>query len=600
MIRTLVVHHSDIALDIIKEFLQADDEFVLIGTAKNSHELMESLHTLSPDLIIINTAIGREGLISHIHKICNAVIILTGNRLVEPIHNVSRTRFFVSTEFSSFAEPSKLKRTIYKIKQFVSHHHKHKNSSDQPYSVQENIDIVAGYVANRSGIQLDNNAKTVIFNYLQRKYPDNNIVKEAETLLEKESIYGLANYFTISETSFFREEAHFDAVFNYLLPRYAQLHRVLNICCVGCSTGCESYSLAALIEYYNKQHNQLFIRYTIDAFDINEKCIAIAQAGHYTTAALHSGEFRYNRLLCEYTTPTDDGFTVNDYLRSKVRFFTRNVLDGFTRHYDIIFFKNTLMYFTHSAFERTMHLVFDSLTDDGFLFTGTSEDMLVNSPLFTRRRLSNAFVFQKKRFIMPASSNTREFKFSNLPLAFKTLDTNTITQMLLSDDTKGDHERYRFNTLAARAVEELTSSLDHCNATITELESLEKSSITLFLRAEYLWRKNCRDLAKEYYELSMYTDDGFWPALYRLVTLIDPYENSETKFRINLALANIKNGYKHGYEVYLGGFLESDYTTVLERRLAQPKRELECGLERAETHFSAQNSQPAAQNKASK
>ena len=72
-----------------------------------------------------------------------------------------------------------------------------------------------------------------------------------------------AGFLTVNETYFFREPAHFEFL-SEKLPAFEETG--VSICSAATSTGCEAYSIAMLLEAYNRGRAKP-LSYHIDAFD---------------------------------------------------------------------------------------------------------------------------------------------------------------------------------------------------------------------------------------------------------------------------------------------------------------------------------------------
>jgi chemotaxis protein methyltransferase CheR len=224
---------------------------------------------------------------------------------------------------------------------------------------------------------------------------------ETPDALEKAFLSGSASAFlTVNETYFFREEAHFRFL-RELLPRAGG---ALRLCSGAAASGCEAYSIAMLIEDYNKTHPA--VSYQVDAFDVNPRVIEIAETGEYGRNAFRDDGSCFRRIAEPYISRLPGGaYRVNEGLKKRVYFFTHNVLEPFGfEKYDVIFFRNAFIYFTPQSKTQALSNIADALTDRGLLLTGVSETAGVQHPGFIQRNEGDVFYFEKK--------NPREFSSS--------------------------------------------------------------------------------------------------------------------------------------------------------------------------------------------
>ncbi|MDR0586586.1 MAG: chemotaxis protein CheR [Treponema sp.] len=234
----------------------------------------------------------------------------------------------------------------------------------------------------------------------------------SELLSSPEELGAITRILTVNETYFFREPAHFKLLIRRLLPEFAKLSRPVRICSAATSSGCEAYSIAMVIDFYARGKD-LFISktdsaamnpgfdYQIDAFDINPHVIEIARNGRYTGNVLREDGAEWHFIMDLYLKRNGEEYEIAQPLRNKVRFFTHNIMDGITGSYDLIFFRNALIYFSWEKRRKIMDYLAGALTDGGILIPGVSESSSVEHPLLESRHTMEAFYFQKKKTALP-------------------------------------------------------------------------------------------------------------------------------------------------------------------------------------------------------
>jgi len=211
-------------------------------------------------------------------------------------------------------------------------------------------------------------------------------------LTSREQIYEISRFLTVNETYFFREGAHFELLAN-LLPELSKLKRPIQICSAAVSIGCEAYSLAMLLDYHAKKG--LDFDFAVDAFDVNAQSIETAKNARYSSNAFRSDGSAWKYISDSYLLQENDEFVVPQSIRRKVRFFPHNIMRGLEKQYDVIFFRNSLIYFSTKNRLSVLNNISDSLNYNGLLFLGVSETASVKHPLLANRYTSDVFYFQK-------------------------------------------------------------------------------------------------------------------------------------------------------------------------------------------------------------
>jgi chemotaxis protein methyltransferase CheR len=221
--------------------------------------------------------------------------------------------------------------------------------------------------------------------------------RESPEILEKVISSGeAAGFLTVSETYFFREPVHFSFLGD-LLPTFEGSG--IQLCSAATSTGCEAYSIAMLIESYNKSaQNPVF--YHIDAFDINPKVIETARRGVYSERILREDGSCFRHITDSYLKKTYGGYLVDDSLKKNICFFVHNLMDELPpKTYDLIFFRNAFIYFSPIGRGRVLSNLSAALREGGILFVGVSETAGVqHSDLTGKNQNNDVFYFQKPMY----------------------------------------------------------------------------------------------------------------------------------------------------------------------------------------------------------
>ncbi|MCL2180146.1 MAG: hypothetical protein FWB83_03375 [Treponema sp.] len=237
--------------------------------------------------------------------------------------------------------------------------------------------------------------------------PDYDKMYSDTNVLERFFSSGEASSFlTVNETYFFREPVHF-SLLQELLPSFNQ--SAVRICSAAASAGCEAYSIAMLIEMYNRNAEKPVL-YQIDAFDINPKVIETACRGIYSQNTLREDGSCFSYLSDLYLKKNNYNIYVEQELKNKINFFVHNLLDGLkTDYYDVIFFRNAFIYILPDYRERVLTNLLNSLKENGVLIMGVSETAAVYHRYLEQKvrrpfpQKEDVFFFQKNTYKKPAA-----------------------------------------------------------------------------------------------------------------------------------------------------------------------------------------------------
>ena len=425
-------------------------------------------------------------------------------------------------------------------------------------------------------------------------------------LSSQEQIFEISRFLTINETYFFREGAHF-GILAQLLPQLAKLKRPVHICSAATSIGCEAYSIAMLLDYHAR--NGLDFGYAIDAFDISAEVIETAKNARYTPNTLRIDGSGWKYILDSYLVPDGGEYVVAENIRNKVCFFTRNIMHGFDRQYDIIFFRNALIYFSSRNRIVVMNEIAESLFDGGLLFPGMSEVSSVQHPLLTSRFLSDNFYFQKangdkadnlpplfpitkNECAAPRSKPARP-KHAELPVASGDiaailekeegqLNAKNVLDAL-AGGIDGAEEGFRppapagslsGGEVAAAAVYFLgIQDFYSADRVLSYLEKHNTGAPSRFLRGEYYFLQGRTGDAERCFREAAAKDRMFWPAFYRIATLAAEGDRTRYVYNIRKAVKSIELSQgavpdaARRYEYFLGGFSPDYFRRILEKKL---------------------------------
>lgn len=218
----------------------------------------------------------------------------------------------------------------------------------------------------------------------------------------REELSALAPHITVSETYFFRHFDQFRAFTEVALPARLAARastRKLAILSAGCSSGEEAFSLAMLIHdcvSEGSAHEAWDV--SIRGVDINPLILEKAARGRYGAWALRETppEMRQRWFHAER-----DEYVLDPRIQRAVWFEQRNLIQAnadlwLPGLYDVVFFRNVLMYLTPEHARAVVARIALALAPGGFLFVGHAETLRGLSHDFHLRHTHETFYYERK------------------------------------------------------------------------------------------------------------------------------------------------------------------------------------------------------------
>jgi chemotaxis protein methyltransferase CheR len=200
----------------------------------------------------------------------------------------------------------------------------------------------------------------------------------------------MADFISTNKTEFFRERAHFDFLTDIVLPQCQEqkpnyIIPQMNIWSAGCSSGQEAYSLAITMEEYIRTSGYN-LGYFITATDISTRMLKIAREAIYPIGQVDEISMELKRkYFLKSKSSNDQKVRPAKEIRNKVRFGYLNLMDDLYElkdDFNVVFLRNTLIYFEPAVQIKILTKVLDKLVDGGFLFIGHSESLInMNLPI---------------------------------------------------------------------------------------------------------------------------------------------------------------------------------------------------------------------------
>lgn len=197
----------------------------------------------------------------------------------------------------------------------------------------------------------------------------------------------------VPESWLFRDPQAFYATVELVQERWAR-GRATRILSIPCAGGEEPYSMAMALRDGGVPKQA----FSIDAYDLSPGCIERAQAGVYGRNAFRAQDVAFRERY--FTHVADDAYRIIDALREQVTFRQGNLLlfDTATcsRHYDVIFCRNLLIYFDKPTTRAAIHNLSTLLADDGMLLAGYAEVPSFCQNGFAPLQFRQAFALKKE------------------------------------------------------------------------------------------------------------------------------------------------------------------------------------------------------------
>ena len=260
------------------------------------------------------------------------------------------------------------------------------------------FDLFRKVIYDESGITFSTTNRSILDSRLKERLREKQMsdIQEYYKLIssDKEEMKLLLDSVTTNLTRFFRNQPHFDALENYVIPHVLERKKsrgdtVVKIWSAGCSTGEEPYTIAMIL----KKILPPPYTFEIIASDLSLKSLMVGKQGFYDNSKITGIPPEY---LDKYMIKRDNGYQVCDDIMKRIRFDYHNLkYDAGLRNLDIIFCRNVLIYFDEAAQLATINHFYDSLASQAYLFIGHSESLFGMNTKFEFLKTDWACLYQK-------------------------------------------------------------------------------------------------------------------------------------------------------------------------------------------------------------
>lgn len=212
---------------------------------------------------------------------------------------------------------------------------------------------------------------------------------------------------TIGESFFFRNEHHFHALREEVIPEILRRNarrREVRVWSAGCATGEEPYSLGILLDQILGTQKPAWT-VSILATDINTDFLRRARKGHF-----RPWSFRRTQIHLDprYFQANGDDIRLLPHVQERVRFVFLNLVKDVypspltgTVGLDLILFRNVAIYLQPEVVQAIVGRFYQCLHPGGWLLPGEAEVSHMQSQSFDVRRFGSATLFQRPS--MPGS-----------------------------------------------------------------------------------------------------------------------------------------------------------------------------------------------------
>ncbi|MDD4334950.1 MAG: protein-glutamate O-methyltransferase CheR [Desulfotomaculaceae bacterium] len=250
----------------------------------------------------------------------------------------------------------------------------------------EEFNLISSLVYNKFGIKLGEQKRALIIGRLQKVLHAGGFLsfkdyyKHVVSEPSGKALLNLVDKISTNHTFFFRENEHFDFLYDSILPgiiegMQSKLKPAVRIWCAGCSSGEEPYTVAMVISEFFKSHNDE-VDIGILATDISTSSLEKAAAGIYPAERMELVPLAYRN---KYFTPLKDGnWGIKSHIKKMVLFRRLNLIRRdfpFKGLFQLIFCRNVMIYFDKDT-QRDLVSRFHRYTaSNGYLFIGHSETL---------------------------------------------------------------------------------------------------------------------------------------------------------------------------------------------------------------------------------
>lgn len=262
----------------------------------------------------------------------------------------------------------------------------------------EEFDLFRNVIYKECGISFSDTNRSILDSRLHERLRNTGVPTVRDyynkIISDAEEMKIMLDSITTNLTRFFRNQAHFDTLSNYIIPELVKYKKsrgetTINVWSAGCSTGEEPYSIAMLL----KDILPAPFTFKITASDLSLKSLMIGQTGFYPDSRIIGIPENY---LKRFFDKVENGYQAKKDLMSSIHFDYHNLKnDSGLRNLDIVFCRNVLIYFDEAAQLEVVNRFWNALGPKSYLFIGHSESLFGMDTQFQFLKTDWACLYQK-------------------------------------------------------------------------------------------------------------------------------------------------------------------------------------------------------------
>ncbi|MBN2403049.1 MAG: SAM-dependent methyltransferase [Spirochaetes bacterium] len=259
---------------------------------------------------------------------------------------------------------------------------------------QKEFNTISALLYKKTGIFLPNAKKYLVVHRLMKRlralkmdsfrqyveYIEGNTASEMQSLIDN---------LTTNETFFFREEKHFEFLGKTIKKDFMS-NSTVRIWSAACSSGEEVYSIAMVLSECLDHGN-----WEVFGSDISDIVLDKARKGIYPIERSSNIPRQYLKKYCLKGVRSKSGeFTINNNLRKKVRFLKINLYNEIPNigMFDVIFLRNTLIYFDMETKKTALYNVLPLLKRNGYFIVSHTESLVgITNDLEMQKKYSSIY-----------------------------------------------------------------------------------------------------------------------------------------------------------------------------------------------------------------
>jgi two-component system CheB/CheR fusion protein len=252
------------------------------------------------------------------------------------------------------------------------------NEEQEKWAANKTFSNILSFIQKETKVDLSGYKKATISRRIQRRLSIQGLKSLDQYLKFLKKTPTEVNSFIqdsfIVVTEFFRDTEAFETLkaLIYEAIKNREFGAEIRIWVAGCATGEEAFSLAILMEEYNKTAEYV-INYRIFATDISKPAVTKARAAEFSKEHIQNLPSEY---LSKYFDKNEKAYVVKRKLRDRVVFSCHNMLsDPPFSNIHLVTCRNVLIYFNDSLQSNLLSTFHFSLVPQGYLFLGSAESI---------------------------------------------------------------------------------------------------------------------------------------------------------------------------------------------------------------------------------